>query len=100
MFSVALVNQKGGVGKTTVTLGLAGAAAAAGLRVLVVDIDPQANATTGMGVWDAVHTLDDALAVERPGSLRACIVACGWPNGFGPNPYVAPSSPLLASREA
>ena len=100
MISVALVNQKGGVGKTTVTLGLAGAAAAAGKRVLVIDIDPQANATTGMGVWDAVRTIDDALAVERPGALRDCIVACGWPDGYGPPPFVAPSSPLLASREA
>jgi chromosome partitioning protein len=41
--TVALLNQKGGVGKTTVTLGLASAAAHAGHRVLVVDLDPQAS---------------------------------------------------------
>ncbi|HAX06177.1 MAG TPA: chromosome partitioning protein ParA, partial [Acidimicrobiaceae bacterium] len=43
MQSIAIVNQKGGVGKTTITLGIAEAAAASGLKVLVVDLDPQAN---------------------------------------------------------
>ena len=50
MVSVALANQKGGVGKTTVTLGLAEAALNRGLRVLVVDCDPQANASAGLGI--------------------------------------------------
>jgi chromosome partitioning protein len=47
---VALLNQKGGVGKTTVTLGLASAAAHAGHQVLVVDLDPQASSTWVLGV--------------------------------------------------
>ena len=49
---LALANQKGGVGKTSVTLGLADVLATRGQRVLVVDIDPQANATAGLGLED------------------------------------------------
>ena len=47
---IAVVNQKGGVGKTTTTVNITAALHEAGKRVLLCDFDPQANATSGMGV--------------------------------------------------
>ena len=64
IFCVA--NQKGGVGKTTTTINLAAALAAIGQRVLMVDLDPQGNATMGSGVdkRQLKHSVYDVLLGE------------------------------------
>ena len=100
MVSIAVVNQKGGVGKTTVVLGLTSAAARRGIRTLVVDMDPQGNATTGLGVFEPTRSIDSVLVEERPGGLRATVEPTGWTTGCEPLPMLAASSPSLAVREA
>jgi chromosome partitioning protein len=100
MVILAVVNQKGGVGKTTVALGLAAVAGRRGLDTIVVDLDPQANATSGMGVWSSPVTVDHALAAERPGAVAEAIVESAWdPSLFVKTPRLVPSSPALSQRE-
>ncbi|MDN5919773.1 MAG: ParA family protein [Pseudonocardia sp.] len=79
---VATLSLKGGVGKTTVALGLAGAAQRHGVSTLVVDLDPQANATTALDPEPTTATVADVLDDPRPAVLRRAIAPSGWGEGL------------------
>ena len=79
---VATLSLKGGVGKTTVALGLAGAALQHGVRTLVVDLDPQANATIALDTGPTTATIADVLDEPRRSVLERAITPSGWGEGL------------------
>ncbi len=91
---IAIANQKGGVGKTTTAVNLGASLAELGFRVLVIDLDPQGNATTGLGLnpRDVSGSIYDVLLQEA--SFEDCIEPTAIKNLF-----VAPATIDLAGAE-
>lgn len=90
-----MLSLKGGVGKTTVALGLASAAMATGRRVLLVDLDPQANSTAALALpRPPVYTTSDVLFDGRAGVAQDAVVGTGW----GDHVDVVPGERALEHR--
>ena len=91
---LALANQKGGVGKTTTAINLGTALAAVGERVLIIDLDPQGNASTGLGVPPEVRELTSYDVLIGEARLSECATDTDIP-GLA----VAPSTVDLSGAE-
>src|SRR5665648_686310 len=84
---LALANQKGGVGKTTTAINLGPALAAIGERVLIVDLDPQGNASTGLGIDRRSRSCSTYEVLIGEASLRESVVPTAVPRL-----HIAPST--------
>ncbi len=91
---VTIANQKGGVGKTTTAINLAACLGRDGLRVLLVDFDAQANATSGLGKRDEAEARNIYRAITGETDINNCIMPTGYPNL-----WLIASTPDLAGAE-
>src|SRR5258705_13749826 len=75
---LAIANQKGGVGKTTTAINLGTALAAIGERVLIIDLDPQGNASTGLGIDQKSRQISTYVLITGERPLRRAIVPTSY----------------------
>lgn len=87
--TVAIVNQKGGVGKTTTCVNLAAALQALGKRVLVCDFDPQGNATSGFGVDKTTLNPSIYEVLINGAPIQRAVVSTSWGDVIGSNKSLA-----------
>lgn len=95
VISISVLSLKGGVGKTSVALGLAGAAAKRGLKVLVIDLDPQGNATSILQARPGRANAATVLAQPTAESLQAAVTKTAWSFKEGRVDVVGSDSDLI-----
>ena len=96
--TVAIVNQKGGVGKTTTCVNLAAALTGLGARVLVCDFDPQGNATSGFGI-DKNHSPSVYEVIMGEAPVEKAIVSTKWANVVPANKALSGATVELIAME-
>jgi len=89
---ISITNQKGGVGKTSTAINLSASIAAAEYKTLLIDIDPQANSTHGLGIYDCEKSIYDVIIGSE--SIPDCII-----NTYMPNLDILPSTIDLVGAE-
>jgi len=98
---LSVSSLKGGVGKTTVALGLASAALSRGLRTLVVDLDPQSDATTALGATRELKaTSAEVLRLPKHANVHKAIVASDWESLSGGVMDLMPGSPKVVEFDS